>query len=243
MVASLCVAQQGRPGRAPANNSQQGDAPRIADISILVHDQATDKDLEPLAPGDTLRIAVGQEVRLRMTAIPANKNRKTRYPATRFTAVSGERRVRLKGANEEVGRVLVIGNRVDERRPTRIQWEILENWPMSDALRKGYVNVEVLAQQTAAPVQQPDRGVTLFEHENFGGRSVKLTQDLSDLRNSALGNDRASSFRVDAGCEVYFFEDVNFRGRSVRAPEGEHGVMRNASFGNDALSSVRVVCR
>jgi hypothetical protein len=93
-----------------------------------------------------------------------------------------------------------------------------------------------LASWPAAAVGQ----VTLYEDDNFRGPSRQIPSD-----NRYLGdfNDRASSLRVEAGCEATFYSDERFRGEelTVYGPD-EVRSLRYTPVGNDAISSVRVRC-
>lgn len=86
------------------------------------------------------------------------------------------------------------------------------------------------------------RGVTLYEHEDFGGRAETFYADNSRLDGTRIGNDRASSVRVDPGCEAILYDDANFGGRSSIVT-GDMPVLRSTALGGDAASSIRVSCR
>jgi hypothetical protein len=87
------------------------------------------------------------------------------------------------------------------------------------------------------------RGVTLYDDEGFRGSAEKLVGDDSDLADNRLvGNDRASSVRVDPGCEAWLFEDAGFRGGSVYLT-GDVPALDRTVLGNDRVSSVQVRCR
>jgi hypothetical protein len=87
------------------------------------------------------------------------------------------------------------------------------------------------------------RGLTLYSDENFrGSNETFLTDDIDLADNRALGNDRASSARVDNGCEAWLYEDRHFAGASVYLTGDVPGLDRTV-LGNDRASSVRVRCR
>jgi hypothetical protein len=87
------------------------------------------------------------------------------------------------------------------------------------------------------------RGLTLYSDENFRGSNETFLADDIDLAdNRALGNDRASSARVDNGCEAWLYEDRHFAGASVYLTGDVPGLDRTV-LGNDRASSVRVRCR
>ncbi len=83
--------------------------------------------------------------------------------------------------------------------------------------------------------------VTLYADAGFRGVSQDFDRDVSDLRSSAFGNDRASSLVVSPGCQVEIFSDANFRGRSARL-EGSVPRLDRTPLGNDAASSLRISC-
>lgn len=86
------------------------------------------------------------------------------------------------------------------------------------------------------------RGVTVYEHEDFGGRAATFYDDNPQLDGTPIGNDRVSSVRVDPGCEAILFEEVGFRGRST-VVVGELRFLRGTEVGNDRVSSLQVRCR
>jgi hypothetical protein len=88
-----------------------------------------------------------------------------------------------------------------------------------------------------------ERGVTLFSDESFRGTQERLFVDDTDLAdNRGVGSDRASSVRVDPGCEAWLFEDRGFRGASVYLT-GDVPALDRTVLGNDRASSVQVRCR
>lgn len=87
------------------------------------------------------------------------------------------------------------------------------------------------------------RGVTLFSDDGFRGTQERLFADDPDLAdNRGVGNDRASSVRVDQGCEAWLFADRDFRGASVYLT-GDVPALDRTALGNDRVSSVQVRCR
>ena len=101
---------------------------------------------------------------------------------------------------------------------------------------------------TSLFAQPPGRGgygasaaVTLYEHENFGGRSQSFNSDVPNLKYTPFGNDRATSIVVAPGCRVELYRDKNFRGGSA-VIEGNVPDLGRTPVGNDALTSLRVVC-
>lgn len=85
-------------------------------------------------------------------------------------------------------------------------------------------------------------GVTLFTNSDFRGRSQSFTRDVRDLKRSQIGNDEASSVRIQRGCEAVLYSDVGFRGRSIRVTEDIEDLGRTR-IGNDEVSSLEVNCR
>jgi uncharacterized protein YcfJ len=81
---------------------------------------------------------------------------------------------------------------------------------------------------------------TLYEHDGFEGRSVRVTSEVADLGRFGF-NDRASSLVIERGrWEVC--EDARYSGRCVVLPRGNYDTM--AAIGlNDRISSLREVPR
>ncbi|MEM9597544.1 MAG: beta/gamma crystallin-related protein [Acidobacteriota bacterium] len=86
------------------------------------------------------------------------------------------------------------------------------------------------------------RGVVLYEHDDFRGRSVVVDRDIADLGRTSLGNDRASSVRIPRGCSAILYRDAGFRGSSVRL-DGDERNLGRTRVGNDAVTSIEVRCR
>ena len=239
----------------PVSGSAQKEAPasdhppwpKIGHVEILVLDKGTDEELTPIRARDTLRLGLGQTLRLRVTAVPEARGRQAKYPSAKFTVLSGPRRVRLTGVDEKVGRALITGNRIDDPRgrETWIRYEILR--PMvPEKLRQGSFRVEVFdmeesTEDTASAVVSDSRGVTLYANVNFGGVSQMFVGDAPDLRRTVVGNNNASSLRVSDGCRVILYEDLNYEGRSV-VLTGDVYRLRGLEVGNDRASSLRVLC-
>ena len=81
-------------------------------------------------------------------------------------------------------------------------------------------------------------GVTLFEDDNFGGRSVNLQGDTQDLGRAGF-NDRTSSILVQ-GVAWMVCSDADFRGRCVVLQPGRYNSLSNLGL-NDKISSARPV--
>ena len=84
-------------------------------------------------------------------------------------------------------------------------------------------------------------GVTLFRDLDFSGRRQTVTDDISDLRGSYVGNDAVTSVRVDRGCRARLYADANFQGAHVEV-EREIPDLRGSPVGNDTVTSVQVRC-
>lgn len=87
----------------------------------------------------------------------------------------------------------------------------------------------------------PRPGVTLYADDDFRGTSEKFFDDDQSLRDSRIGNDSASSVRVDPGCRATLYQDNSYRGRSF-VVTGEIRSLRSTPIGNDSVSSLRVEC-
>lgn len=91
-----------------------------------------------------------------------------------------------------------------------------------------------------APGQR--RGVTLYHDDDFRGGSETFYEDRTDLGRSRIGNDNASSIRVDRGCRAVLYRDSNFRGEYEVITRDVSSLSRTR-VGNDAVSSLKVECR
>ena len=87
----------------------------------------------------------------------------------------------------------------------------------------------------------PDSGVTLFRDLNFSGTSQLFTEDVPDLRDTFLGNDAATSVRVDRGCRARLYVDADYRGAYIEV-DRQLSDLRGSRVGNDSVTSVRVRC-
>jgi hypothetical protein len=95
---------------------------------------------------------------------------------------------------------------------------------------------------TATAFAQPGGGgVTLYEHENFRGRSQTFYHDVPSLEGTSFGNDRASSVRVSPGCTVVLYRDTNYRGNPSTLRQDVTS-LQGSIVGNDAVSSLRIDC-
>ena len=86
--------------------------------------------------------------------------------------------------------------------------------------------------------------VILYEHDNFGGRAVPITQNTLDLRTVNF-NDQASSFKVRMGYQVTFYEDIDGKGEwfTFNCPSKPIGIKQSdfcelKSIGNDIATGM-----
>jgi peptidase M23-like protein/peptidase inhibitor family I36 len=80
----------------------------------------------------------------------------------------------------------------------------------------------------------------LFANPNYGNPHWWFVEDVSDMRNATLGNDVASSLRVNQGCQVTLYEHINYTGRSRSFTDN---VPNLATHGFDNItSSVKLSC-
>jgi hypothetical protein len=78
--------------------------------------------------------------------------------------------------------------------------------------------------------------ITLYENDDFNGRSVPASGNLADLANFGF-NDRASSVRIRDG-QWQLCVDANYRGSCITLGPGEYRSLRAMNM-NDRISSVR----
>ena len=88
--------------------------------------------------------------------------------------------------------------------------------------------------------------VTLYEHKDYGGRSIKLTKSTPDLDKTSFGRNGATSYKVNAdeGCLItaWSYPDYGDRGRYLRGNEPNLGHRRkwNDNNWNDDIDSVKI---
>ncbi len=104
------------------------------------------------------------------------------------------------------------------------------NWGGITPGDENYVVMDANAPRSRHPVW-------LYEHSNFGGRTVRATGDVSDLSGSGM-NDTTSSIFITLGT-WQFCSDSNYRGRCVTFGPGQHNEMPPGM--NDEISSFRRV--
>jgi hypothetical protein len=85
------------------------------------------------------------------------------------------------------------------------------------------------------------KGVTLYEDENFRGRREFFTQDDPRLADNRIGNDSVSSIRVDRGCRVTIYRDDRYKGASDVIDE-DWDNLYDTRVGDDEVSSIEVRC-
>ncbi len=102
------------------------------------------------------------------------------------------------------------------------------NWGGNPQGGQAYVVMAPNAQRTGHPVW-------LYEHGNFGGRTVRATGDVEDLSGSGL-NDEISAIFISAGT-WQFCEDSDYRGRCITFGPGRYSEMPPGM--NDSISSFR----
>lgn len=81
-------------------------------------------------------------------------------------------------------------------------------------------------------------GVLLFERPHYKGSSEVFFEDDANLKNNRIGNDKASSIQIPAGCTVTLFEHKNFKGRSIELTRDRPNLAK-AGFGKK-VSSLRI---
>ena len=78
--------------------------------------------------------------------------------------------------------------------------------------------------------------LVLYENDDYGGRSIKAGNSVSNLTDSGF-NDRASSIKVFTG-QWEICSDAYFRGKCVTLGQGNYPSLRSMNL-NDKVSSVR----
>lgn len=90
----------------------------------------------------------------------------------------------------------------------------------------------------------PGRGsVTIYEHQNFRGDSETFAAGrIAFMSDTRVGNDRASSVRIEGPCQITLFEHQEFRGRSSTFNR-DVADLSGTEVGNDRASSFIIECR
>ncbi|MXQ55295.1 beta/gamma crystallin-related protein [Shimazuella alba] len=92
--------------------------------------------------------------------------------------------------------------------------------------------------------QKKNSCVTLYEHINFKGRSIRFCSNDSTLVNNNW-NDLASSAKVSGGEGVVLYEHINYKGAKWTLKPGKYAnftkkmLSKNRSW-NDVVSSLRI---
>lgn len=240
VLTGLAVAQKQPP---------QAAGPQIAELRIAIQDMKTKEQRGYVLPGQSLSLAVGDEVRLRMVAIPAERNRAPRYPSCRFAVVSGAGRVAMSNVKEEEGSALLKALRSDDPRDRRsktvVHYELLEPMAVPAGLAEGTMTVDVEAPSQPEPEQPQEEpktdSVTVYSELDYQGLSESFSAADSRLSNNGIGNDRIRSVRVPEGCEVILFVDDDYRGESALLTSDVPDLSRTR-VGNDRVSSLQVNC-
>ena len=112
----------------------------------------------------------------------------------------------------------------------------------SPSLATFLIGAALLTLPGLAAADHDEPGVTLYRDVAFRGPSQHYTADVASFSGRAIGNDTASSLRLDPGCRVTLYKDTNFRGSAFTVDE-DQGDLGRTPVGNDSLSSMRVECR
>lgn len=201
LVTSALVAQAQRGGRgdrepAQREETQQQDSQvkfdgqRMDEIQIAVQDVNTREDISFLHDGDVLEMNVGEQVRLRLVAIPANPDHARRYPAGRFTGP--ERRdaeVVLSDHKPHLGSVVLEARRLGDG-DSFFRYEVTDNVNMDRRLFKGTFGVRI---------RRGGGGYGGGDYHNGGDQSSYATKVVDALYRGILmrAPDAAARERVD----------------------------------------------
>ena len=79
--------------------------------------------------------------------------------------------------------------------------------------------------------------ITIYERDNYGGRSVTLTCANSKLGNEGF-NDKTSSCKVESGRWI-LYQNYDFGGHYSILGPGDYADAKAMGFSNDSLSSLR----
>ena len=85
------------------------------------------------------------------------------------------------------------------------------------------------------------RGVTVYRDLNFSGASQSFSDDVADLRSTFVGNDTATSVRVERGCRARLYADADYRGDHIEVDQ-DISDLRGSPVGNDTVTSMQVRC-
>ena len=239
---------------APVDAQRQGQRAKGAqnserfDIRIQVLDPEDDRRVvDEVRPGETFVAYVGDTLRLRMMVADGGRDRALpKWPAARFEVVRRGGYIRVLKAVEKVGNMTFEGAKATAGAgPVEVRFEILDGQGLAARHRVGSIFL-VFERDTAAaapvgPGPESARGVILYEHPGFQGRSERFLADELQLNDNHIGADTASSVRLDPGCQVVIFEHPDFRGRAV-VLESDTYDLRNTNLGADTASSLQLRC-
>jgi hypothetical protein len=118
--------------------------PLIDELRIWVQDMHTKEDREFLAPGSTLYLEQGDKVRLRIQAIPRERNRKPRYPRARWTPAGSQQEIRFSEFDERVGTVVVEARSVNPNVRSGVRFQLLDRMNLARGVNSsGGMTIEV----------------------------------------------------------------------------------------------------
>lgn len=95
--------------------------------------------------------------------------------------------------------------------------------------------------QPAASPQTAQRGVTLYEHQDFGGRDEFFSQDDPSLKDNLIGRNSATSIRVTPGCRTTLYKSESYQGKYIVVHK-DVATLDGTEVGNDKVSSLKVAC-
>ena len=110
---------------------------------------------------------------------------------------------------------------------------------LADLGLKSLGSLMVSWMDTSVPEAQRRR-VLLYEDKHFEGKEEAFFTDDPDLRDNAIGSNRASSIRIPEGCTVLLYGERYYRGIAVEL-SASLGDLRNSVVGDDQVSSIRIM--
>ncbi|MCB1036150.1 MAG: peptidase inhibitor family I36 protein [Acidobacteria bacterium] len=226
--------------------------PVIEKILFAVQDIETKEILAEVPPNGDIELRPGDHVRIRAIAVPVgNKNR--RYPSASYELGNPAGMVSMSRMNSELGSTdLEVHRSFNPNRPDAVpflRYKILEDLKINQRMLSGNLYLRLRPAEEPAPEPAPSsppppverRGVTLYEHQDFRGRSQRFFEDDPSLNDNYLKHDMASSVRVDLGCKVTLYEHPNYQGRATVLTE-DITDLNGTRVGNDSVSSLKVEC-
>lgn len=97
-------------------------------------------------------------------------------------------------------------------------------------------------QQRRTNPAQPGPGITLYSANAFQGQSLKIYQNIRDMRETHLGDNRTNSLTIPEGYVVTLYEGPNYSGRYITA-EKDIADMAATELGPAEISSLRIVAK